>query len=324
MSMTDPIADLLTRIRNAHLAKHDRLDVPPSKLKVEICRILKDEGFIKNFRVVEAQPATRCASSCATATDGTPAITPPRAGQSKPGRRVYRKADEIRPVLNGLGLGIVSTSQGLLTDDQARERAASAARSSARSGRRDAARCRGVGSNAAFTGPQGRQGRARRPRLHRRGPEGQGGAAAASPASTVEIDDGTVDRHARRATAGPAQAKHGLTARPARQRGQGRRPGLQRELEIVGRRLPRRGQGQRGALRARLLAPGGLRDPEGHQGRGRAKNNRITVTGADRQQVGQVAAEIRSLRKPDPYKGKGIRYTRRACCKRKVGKAGAK
>ena len=120
MSMTDPISDLLTRIRNAHLAKHDRLDVPSSKLKIEVCRILKDEGFIKNFRVIEEGFGT-LRVFLRYSPDGAPAISFVTR-VSKPGRRVYRRATEIQPVRNGLGLGIVSTSQGLLTDTQARER----------------------------------------------------------------------------------------------------------------------------------------------------------------------------------------------------------
>ena len=122
MSMTDPIADFLTRIRNAHLSKHDRLDVPSSKLKVEICRILKEEGLIKNFRTVEAQPSSTLRVFLRYGEDGTPAISHLQR-VSRPGRRVYRGATAIRPVLNGMGVGIISTSQGLLTDSQARERA---------------------------------------------------------------------------------------------------------------------------------------------------------------------------------------------------------
>ncbi len=120
MSMTDPISDLLTRVRNAHLAKHDRLDVPSSKVKVEICRILKEEGFIRNFRVLETQPAATLRILLRYTHEGEPAISHV-ARISKAGRRVYRGADDIRPVRNGLGLGIVSTSKGMLTDRQARE-----------------------------------------------------------------------------------------------------------------------------------------------------------------------------------------------------------
>jgi small subunit ribosomal protein S8 len=121
MSMTDPIADLLTRIRNAQIAKHDRLDVPISKLKLEVVKLLKEEGFIKNFREIEGSPVGTLRIFLRYTHEGVPAISFLER-VSKPGRRVYRKADEIQPVRNGLGIGIVSTSQGLLTDAQARER----------------------------------------------------------------------------------------------------------------------------------------------------------------------------------------------------------
>jgi small subunit ribosomal protein S8 len=121
MSMTDPIADLLTRIRNAHMAKHDRLDLPSSRLKLEICRILKEQGFIRNFRLIEKRPAAVLRVFLRYSVEGMPAISHV-ARVSKPGRRVYRGADQIRPVRNGLGLGIVSTSKGLVTDQEARSR----------------------------------------------------------------------------------------------------------------------------------------------------------------------------------------------------------
>ncbi|HEX4955772.1 MAG TPA: 30S ribosomal protein S8 [Thermoanaerobaculia bacterium] len=120
MSMTDPISDFLTRIRNAHLAKHDRLDMPASKMKLEICRILKEEGFIRNYRVLETQPAQTLRVLLRYDQEGQPAIRHV-SRISKPGRRVYRGAEEIRPVRNGLGLTIVSTSRGLVSDRTARE-----------------------------------------------------------------------------------------------------------------------------------------------------------------------------------------------------------
>jgi len=124
MSMTDPIADLLTRIRNAQLAKHDRLDVPTSKLKLEVCKLLKEQGFIRDFRAMEKKedevtPAVRIFLRYAV--DGTPAISSLER-ISRPGRRVYRGAKEVQSVRNGLGVAILSTSQGLLSDVQARER----------------------------------------------------------------------------------------------------------------------------------------------------------------------------------------------------------
>jgi small subunit ribosomal protein S8 len=116
MSNMDPVSDLLTRIRNAHLAKHDRVDVPTSKLKAEICRILKEEGFIRNFSQLEKEPRGMLRIFLEYDDNGSPAITHLKR-VSKPGRRVYRGAGEIRPVLGGL-----STNLGLLSDRQARER----------------------------------------------------------------------------------------------------------------------------------------------------------------------------------------------------------
>jgi small subunit ribosomal protein S8 len=117
----DPVSDLLARIRNAHLAKHDRVDVPTSRLKAEICRILKEEGFIRNFRLLDGAPVQVLRIFLEYDGSGSPAISHLQR-ISKPGRRVYRGADDIRPVLNGRGLGVISTNQGLLTDSQARER----------------------------------------------------------------------------------------------------------------------------------------------------------------------------------------------------------
>jgi len=124
MSMTDPIADLLTRIRNAHLAKHDRLDVPVSKLKLEVCRLLKEQGFIRDFKAMERKegevtPSVRIFLHYSA--EGTPAISSIER-VSRPGRRIYRGAKEVQPVRNGLGVAILATSQGLLSDAQARER----------------------------------------------------------------------------------------------------------------------------------------------------------------------------------------------------------
>lgn len=121
MTMTDPISDLLTRIRNALLAKHDRLDVPASKLKLEICRVLKQEGFIENYRLVEASPQSAIRVYLRYSPEGLPVIQH-MARVSKPGRRVYRGVDDLPQVRNGLGVGIISTSQGLLTDAEARQR----------------------------------------------------------------------------------------------------------------------------------------------------------------------------------------------------------
>ena len=122
MSMTDPIADLLTRIRNAYGVRHDRLDVPASGLKQEICKILKDEGFIEEFRLMDDGPTERNLRIHLRYTNEGEPLVRRIQRVSRPGRRVYKKSAEIKPVLNGLGVGIVSTSQGLLTDKAARQR----------------------------------------------------------------------------------------------------------------------------------------------------------------------------------------------------------
>lgn len=121
MSMTDPIADFLTRLRNAIIAKHDRTDIPVSKLKLELCRILKANGFILDYEEIEAQPQGWIRVFLNYSDDGASAIQR-LTRVSKPGRRVYRRADELKPVLNGIGMGVISTSAGLLTLDEAKER----------------------------------------------------------------------------------------------------------------------------------------------------------------------------------------------------------
>ena len=120
MSMTDPIADLLTRIRNAHLAKHDRLDIPTSRQKEAVCRLMKQEGYVEDYEVIEGEPTGTLRIFLHYSDEGVPAIRR-LARISKPGRRVYRRADKIKPVLNGLGVALVSTSSGLMTDREARE-----------------------------------------------------------------------------------------------------------------------------------------------------------------------------------------------------------
>ena len=119
MSMTDPIADLLTRIRNGIQAHHDRVELPSSKLKVEIARILKSEGFISNFKLVDenkTQGVLRIYLKYSE--DGEPVIHGIER-VSRPGRRVYRNKQEIPRVLGGLGLAIVSTSKGVLAGHDA-------------------------------------------------------------------------------------------------------------------------------------------------------------------------------------------------------------
>ena len=114
MPVTDPIADMLTRIRNAHSMRHDTLGMPMSKIKVSIARILKEEGFIRDFDVQKAQPQPTLRVQLAYHEDKEPAITGLKR-VSKPGLRVYVGRGEIPRVYGGLGIAILSTSKGLIT-----------------------------------------------------------------------------------------------------------------------------------------------------------------------------------------------------------------
>ena len=120
MSMTDPISDLLTRIRNAQQASHTTTIVPASKLKQCIVEILKSEGYINDFSVVEKSPQDVIEIVLKYSNEGEGAIVGIRR-ESKPGRRIYVGADTIPRVRSGLGVAIVSTSQGVLPDHKARE-----------------------------------------------------------------------------------------------------------------------------------------------------------------------------------------------------------
>jgi small subunit ribosomal protein S8 len=120
MNVTDPIADMLTRIRNAQMGRHESLEFPASRIKLEILRILKEEGFIRDFRVMRDR-SQRKAKVWLKYQDKTPVLTNLKR-VSKPGCRIYVGKDEIPKVLDGLGLAVLSTPQGVLTDQQARQR----------------------------------------------------------------------------------------------------------------------------------------------------------------------------------------------------------
>jgi small subunit ribosomal protein S8 len=117
---SDPVADLLTRIRNASRAEHEKVDIPSSKLKVRVCEILKEEGFIKNFRVLEdtKQNTLRVYMKYGP---GNERVISGLVRVSKPGRRVYVTHDKVPSILAGMGVAIVSTSRGVVTDRAARQ-----------------------------------------------------------------------------------------------------------------------------------------------------------------------------------------------------------
>jgi small subunit ribosomal protein S8 len=121
MSCSDPIADMLTKIRNASLAKFEKVDIPASKLKVEIVKILKNEGFIKTFKKV-AQDGTNQIRIYLKYDDGNKAVIHGLERMSKPGRRVYTGYKEMPRIFNGYGTLIVTTSQGVITGKKAAEK----------------------------------------------------------------------------------------------------------------------------------------------------------------------------------------------------------
>ncbi len=120
MQITDPIADMLTRIRNANNAKHDTVDVPASNMKKSLAQILLEDGYIKNFQLIDdgTQGVIRIALKYNA---GKEKVISGLKRVSKPGLRVYAGADELPKVLRGLGIAIVSTSKGVMTDKKARE-----------------------------------------------------------------------------------------------------------------------------------------------------------------------------------------------------------
>ena len=121
MAMNDPIADMLTRIRNANAAKHDTVDVPSSKMKLAIAIILLDEGYIKKLDVVEDGAFKNLHITLKYGADRNDKVITGLKRISKPGLRVYAGKDELPRVLGGLGIAIISTNQGVVTDKKARE-----------------------------------------------------------------------------------------------------------------------------------------------------------------------------------------------------------
>ena len=120
MSISDPLSDLLTRIRNGQSANKTAVSMPCSKLKVSVCRVLKQEGYIEDFAVKEVENNKSILDISLRYYQGKPVIESIQR-VSKPGRRVYKGADELPKVLGGFGVAIISTSRGLMSDKEARE-----------------------------------------------------------------------------------------------------------------------------------------------------------------------------------------------------------
>ena len=121
MMTSDPIADMLTRIRNANTAKHDTVDVPSSKMKVSIAEILKKEGYIKDFEMIDVDGVKMIHITLKYGANKNEKIITGIKRISKPGLRVYAGKDELPKVLGGLGIAIISTNKGVMTDKEARK-----------------------------------------------------------------------------------------------------------------------------------------------------------------------------------------------------------
>ena len=121
MTMSDPIADMLTRIRNANTAKHDTVDIPASKMKIAIADILVDEGYITKYDIVEDGNCKSIRVTLKYGADKNEKVITGIKRISKPGLRVYAGKDEIPTVLGGLGIAILSTNKGIVTDKEARK-----------------------------------------------------------------------------------------------------------------------------------------------------------------------------------------------------------
>jgi len=121
MGMTDPLADLVTRLRNGNKARHEKVDVPASNLKIHVARILKDEGYVKNYKVIKDGKQGGLRIYLKYEGETKKQVIAGLRTLSKPGRRRYVGRDEIPLVMRGLGLSILSTSKGVLTDREARQ-----------------------------------------------------------------------------------------------------------------------------------------------------------------------------------------------------------
>ena len=120
MPVNDPVGDMVTRIRNASRARHDKVVIPASKLKLEVARVLKDEGFIADYVLHEAKPQSQITVQLKYGPDRTPVITGIKR-VSKPGLRRYTTSREIPRVLGGMGVCVLTTSRGIMSDNEARK-----------------------------------------------------------------------------------------------------------------------------------------------------------------------------------------------------------
>ncbi len=290
MTMSDPIADMLTRIRNANTAKHDTVDVPASKMKIAIANILLDEGYIAKYDLVEDGVIRTLHITLKYGENKNEKIITGLKRISKPGLRVYAGKDELPRVL--------SLSDNLSKEDNIMSRI----------GRLPVAIPAGVevtvaaGNVVTVKGPKGTLERALPTEME------------------IKVEDGHV------VVARPNDLKkmkslHGLTRSLIHNMVVGVSEGYTKELEVNGVGYRAQKQGKKLVLSLGYSHPVEMEDPEGIESK--VDGNKIIVSGISKEKVGQFAAEIRDKRRPEPYKGKGIKYADEVI-RRKVGKTGKK
>jgi small subunit ribosomal protein S8 len=315
--MTDPIADMLTRLRNANSAYHDDRAMPHSKIKAHIAEILKQEGYIAGWSVEDAEVGKTLTLDLKYGPNRERSIAGVRR-VSKPGLRVYAKSTNLPKVLGGLGVAIISTSSGLLTDQAGRQegRGWGSPRLRLVTGRGDTT-CR------ASDDCPSRPGRRRRRRstaatVTVKGPKGElpRGRRARSPSSGR-------GRHPR-GHPPDDERELALAARPdphaGRQHGHRRDRGLREEARDRRRRLPRAGQGLRPRVRPRLQPPGRRRRPRGHHLRG-GEPDPVLGPGHRQAEGRRGRRQHPQAAQARPVQGQG-RALRRRVIRRKAGKAG--
>ena len=318
MHITDPVADMLTRVRNANNAKHETVDVPASNMKKSIAQILLDEGYIKSF-TVEDDGLQGMIHITLKYNAGKEKVITGLRRVSKPGLRVYVGADELPRVLRGLGIAIISTSKGVMTDKAARAAHVGGEvmafvwyggyRTMSRIGRMPITVPAGVTVNVAegnvvtVKGPKGELTQSLRPEM-----------IIKQEGTTITVERPSDDKLHR--------SVHGLTRTLLHNMVIGVTEGFKKELDVngVGYRVAKEGTNlvmNLGFSHQVIVPeiPGITVEVPGP--------NKIIIHGCDKQAVGQFAAEVREKRPPEPYKGKGIKYTDEVI-RRKVGKTGAK
>ena len=271
MQITDPIADLLTRIRNASTAKHPSVDIPASNLKKAICQILVDEGYIKGMKVTEDNKQGTITLTLKYQENGTPVIAGLKR-VSKPGLRIYTNCEDMPKVMKGLGTAI-----GVEVKVDAAEHA------------------------ITVKGPKGT--------LH----------SKFHPLMTVAVEGNEI-LVTRPNDEKEARSLHGLTRTLIHNMVVGVTEGFRKDLEIQGVGYRAAKQGSKLTLTLGFSHPVEFEDTDTIKIELKDALH-FSITGIDKQEVGQFAAEVRGVRPPEPYKGKGIRYVGEYVI-RKEGKAG--